>query len=134
MRTARSPLVCNFSHPLTHAHVEQLEALLGVPVDAVIERPTVFDPGTPFAEQARRLVDAVGLSVAEWQTRPIVVHLPGHSVIAALVLAELHGRTGGFPAVLRLRRLEPLNEFTVAELIDLQAVREAGRGTRMERR
>jgi hypothetical protein len=122
--------VLNFSHPLTPANIGELEALLGVPVDRVLDLAGQLDPAEPFAAQVRRLFDRARLGRAEWQTLPLVVHLPGLSAAAALVLAELHGRTGSFPPVLRLRRVDALNRYEVAEVVELQAIREAARWTR----
>jgi len=61
-----------------------------------------------------------------------VVNLPSLSVVAALVVTELHGRCGYFPAVLRLKPVSdttPL-QFAVAEIVNLQMVRDAARQTR----
>src|SRR5262245_61920180 len=57
----------------------------------------------------------------------MLVSLPSLNSIVALVLAELHGRMGYFPALVRLR---PMTEsvppqFEVAEILNLQAVRDA---------
>jgi hypothetical protein len=126
----RGVVLVNFTHPLTREQLEEAEDLLRAPVETLIECPAEFDADAPFVDQARALVGAVGLRAEKWQTRQVLVNLPGHSVIAALVLAEIHGRAGGFPPVLRLRRLASSSEYVVAELIDLQAVRDAGRQTR----
>ncbi|MGH9546163.1 MAG: CRISPR-associated protein Csx15 [Terriglobales bacterium] len=45
----------------------------------------------------------VGLPATEWQQVPLLLNLPSLSVIASMVLAEIHGRIGHFPAVMRLR-------------------------------
>ncbi|MGH8899553.1 MAG: CRISPR-associated protein Csx15 [Egibacteraceae bacterium] len=129
----RGVVLVNLTHPLTREQLKEIERLLGAPVEHVIDRPALLDDDAAFADQARALVDAVGFRADEWQTRPIVVNLPGHSVVAALVLAEIHGRAGGFPPVLRVRRREPFNEYVVTELIDLQAVRNAARQARSGR-
>jgi hypothetical protein len=78
------------------------------------------------------LVDAVGLSPAEWQTTPLLVNPPSLNVIAVTLLAELHGRMGYFPAVIRLRPVagSTPQQFEVAEILNLQAVREAARTRR----
>ena len=91
-----------------------------------------FDHERPFAEQARELVDRVGLSADEWQTTPLLVNLPSLAAIAAAVLAEMHGRTGHWPAVLRLRPVAGSvpPRFEVAEVIDLQKVRDEARKKR----
>jgi len=123
--------VLNFAHPLTADQLAGLVALAG-PVDRVVEVPCQFDPGRPFADQARALADAVGLTGAEWQTTPLAVVLPSLAPIAGVVLAEVHGRAGYFPPVVRLRpaagAVPP--RYEVAEVIDLQAVRDAARTRR----
>ena len=49
-----------------------------------------------------------------------------------MVIAELHGRCGYFPAVLRLKPVPATTppRFAVAEIINLQIVRDAARQTR----
>lgn len=124
--------VVNFAHPLTPQQRAQLEALVGQAVERVIDVKTQFDNDVSFAEQARELVDSVGLSPEDWQTLPILVNLPSLNVIAALVLAELHGRCGYFPAVVRLK--PKLQEgppgFEVAEVLNLQTLRDTARQRR----
>lgn len=125
-------VLLNFAHPLSPAQLCQIERLAAQQVAQVIDVKTQFDHARPFAAQGRALVEAVGLSAQAWQTTPLLVNLPSLSVIAALVLAELHGRCGYFPSVLRLmpvpNALPP--QFQVAEIVNLQAVREAARAMR----
>lgn len=125
-------LIINFTHPFTVSQIAAVEQFSGQRIERVIEIKTQLDPALPFAEQAQALVNAAGLSVAEWQTLPLLVNLPSHNVIAALVLAELHGRMGYFPAVMRLRSIPETTppQFEVAEIINLQAVRERARQQR----
>ena len=127
-----SVVLVNFTHPLTPEQLATVERLLGAKLARVLDVPTQFDPAAPFAEQARALVDAAGLSGAEWQALPLIVNPPALAVIAAAVLAEIHGRRGHFPTVLRLRRngTGPLATLEVAELIDLQTIREHARARR----
>jgi hypothetical protein len=101
-------------------------------LERVIEVKTQLDHDQPCVAQVRQLVEAVGFSSEEWQTLPLVVQLPSLSVVAALVVAELHGRCGYFPAVLRLKPVPdatPL-QFVMAEIVNLQVVRDAARHTR----
>ena len=122
----------NFSHPLTTDHLRQIEALVGQPIERAVDVPTQFDHEQPFAEQVQELADGIGLTPAEWQTTPILVNPPSLALIAVTLLAELHGRMGYFPPVLRLRpvagSLPP--QFEVAEIVNLQAVRETARYSR----
>lgn len=121
--------VINFSHPLTERQQRRLEELTGTPIARVIERPAQFDNDRPYAEQARELVDAAGLTADDWQRERLLVVPPSLAAIACCVLCELHGRTGYF---LPLARLRPVPgsvppEFEVAEVIDLHELRNAAR-------
>ncbi len=122
----------NFSHPLTGAHLGQIEALTGEAVERVIDVKTQFDAQESFISQAKALVEGVGLTAEEWQTARLLINPPSLHVIAATVLAELHGRMGYFPTILRLKPIANSTppQFEVAELINLQAVREAARTER----
>lgn len=125
-------ILLNFTHPLTADHLAQLEALAGQAVERVMDVPAQFDVAASFATQVSALVDGVGLSPVEWQTLPILVNPPALNVIAVTLLAELHGRMGYFPPVVRLRPLAGSvpPRFVVAEIVNLQAVREQARTTR----
>ena len=125
-------IVINFSHPLTAEQLEAAAQLTGAEAERVLEVKTQFDPEQPFAEQARALVEGVGLSPQEWQTTPLLLNLPSLNVIAALVVAELHGRCGYFPAIVRLKPVSGSTppRFEVAEIVNLQAVRDGARDTR----
>lgn len=130
-------LLLNFAHPLTPVHRAQIEQILpGSEALRVLDVPAQFDPQQPFAEQARALVESAGLTSHEWQTTPLLVNLPSLNFIAACVLAELHGRMGYFPSILRLRPIAGSTppQFEVAEIINLQAVREAARTQRRTQR
>jgi hypothetical protein len=125
-------ILVNFSHPLTAAQLASLERLLGQPLQRVVEVKTHFDHTFSFADQVRPLVDQIGLSPQDWQTTPLLLNPPTLHVIACALLAELHGRMGYFPPVLRLRPVAGSTppSFEVAEILNLQAVRDAARGRR----
>ena len=124
--------IINFSHPITAEQLTQVEMLIGLPVDEVLDIPTHFDSEQPIAPQVTTLVEGIGLTSTEWQTLPLLINLPSLNVIAAVLLAELHGRMGYFPPVLRLRSVPGSipPRFEVAEVINLQAVRENARAMR----
>jgi hypothetical protein len=125
-------LLLNFGHPVTDEQRESLGKLIGVAVARVIDVPAQFDPGRPFAEQVPPLVDAVPLNKADWQTEPFVVRLPSFAPLAAVLLAELYGRCGFFPTVVRMRPVAGASavRYEVTEVIGLQEVRDAARGRR----
>jgi hypothetical protein len=73
----------------------------------------------------------VGLSSEEWQTRSLLINPPGYAPAAFVLLAELHGRIGHFPSLVRLRpKPGPITSYEVAELLNLQNIREAARKRR----
>ncbi len=125
-------ILVNFSHPLTPAHLERVEALTGKKVERVVEARAQFDQGRPFIPQVRALADQMGLTPEEWQTAPLLVNPPSLHVIAAGLLAELHGRMGYFPSILRLRPVPGSNppQFEVAEILNLNEMREQARKSR----
>jgi hypothetical protein len=127
--------IINFAHPITPDQRAQLEALTGETIDDVLDVPTHLDVEQPFAEQIAALVEAVGLSAEAWQTLPLLVNPPGLAPAAVALLAELHGRMGHFPAVIRIRPVPgmTLTRYEVAEIINLQALREAARQRRVSR-
>lgn len=125
-------IVLNFAHPLTEEQLHQIEALAGRKVERVIVIDAQIDPGAPLAPQVAAMVEEAGLSAEEWQTLPLLIALPSLNYSAGVLLAELHGRMGYFPSILRLRPVPGVipPRFEVVEIIDLQAVRDAARARR----
>ena len=125
-------ILLNFSHPLTAKQAEQVAALAGRPVEGVTDIKAQFDLNEPFAPQVVTLVDGLAISPADWQGGVWLVALPSLNYIRAVLLAELHGRMGHFPAILRLRPVPGalVTEFEAAEIINLEAVRQASRTRR----
>jgi hypothetical protein len=125
-------LILNFSHPLTQAQLDAVQELTGQSVERVIEVNTDFDHFQPFVKQAQQLVGSVGLTPKQWQSARLLINLPSLNFIAALLLAELHGRMGYFPSVLRLRPIAGSTppQFEAVEILNLQEVRETARNSR----
>jgi hypothetical protein len=125
-------VIVNFAHPLTRKQLDVVKRLTGAGEVRVIDVGAQFDAGEAFAPQARSLADSAGLTAVAWQSERVLLNLPSLNHIAALLLAELHGRMGYFPSILRLRQAPGITppEFEVAEIIDLQAARDAARGRR----
>jgi len=125
-------VVLNFAHPLTPEQQRQIEALTGHPVEQVIAIDAQIDLARPLVPQVVAMVDRVGFSPEEWQTRPILILLPSLSYSAGVLLAELHGRMGYFPTIIRMRQVQGVvpPRFEVAEIISLQDVRVAARARR----
>lgn len=121
-------IVINYAHPITSEQRGQIEALAGLPVSEIREVTVHFDPNLSFAAQLSILLEDIPLSAVEWQTEQILINPPSHNSIALLLIAYLHGRMGHFPAVLRLKpRPGAVPGYDAAEIINLQAVRDAAR-------
>ena len=125
-------ILLNFSHPITSAQQSQIEALAGQTIGRVIEAMPQFDEQQPFGPQLAALLAQVELTPAQWQSEPLLVVLPSLNFIAAALLAELHGRMGYFPPVVRTRPVANTvpRRYEVAELLDLQGIRETARKAR----
>lgn len=125
-------ILLNFSHPLTAAQRAQIETLTGQTIARAIDVSTQFDEQQPFAPQLAALLAQVDLTPQAWQSEPLLVVLPSLNFISALLLAELHGRMGYFPPIVRTRPVANAlpRRYEVAEILDLQALREAARKTR----
>ncbi len=126
-------LILNYSHPLTPNQIAQIEALRREKVSQVRDIPSQFDQQQPFEPQIAALIEASRLTAKEWQTTPLLIVPPSFNFIALALLAKLHGLMGYFPDCIRLR---PVGEarpprFEVAEILNLQALREAGRAKRV---
>jgi len=122
-------ILLNFSHPLPPDQLARLESLTGQPVERVVEIPTQVDTQADLVPQVVALADACQLTPDQWQQESILVLPPALNFVAVTLLAELHGRMGYFPAHIRTRPAEGSlpPRFEVAEVINLQAVREAAR-------
>ena len=124
-------LILNFTHPLTAEQRTQIETLADTPIDEVRTIPVQINQDEPLEPQITAIVDAVGLTSEEWQTRPLLINPPGYAPAAFVLLAELHGRIGHFPTLIRLRpKPGPVTTYEVAELLNLQTIREAARRRR----
>lgn len=125
-------LLLNFTHPLPPDQIARLEEIIGTRIARVIEIKTQIDPQADLVPQIVALADACALPSQDWQTLPILVVPPALNFVAVTLLAELHGRCGYFPAHVRTRpvagALPP--RYEIAEVINLQAVREQARTKR----
>jgi len=131
---ATSRLVMNFSgHTVLPGQKKKIEKLMQWTSCDVIN---VIFGNIPedhnFATTIIQAVEGTSLSPEEWQTTPLVVIPPGYSAIWSVVLAELHGRLGYFPDVVRLRPAPSgsAEKFEVAEILNLGEIRHLSRHKR----
>jgi hypothetical protein len=113
----------NFAHPISAQQLTQIRGLLGAPVEVVNVRVDL-DHARGFEQQIHSLLDGLRMTSAEWRRIPIVINLPGLATAAAVLLAQMLGRTGSLPAVVRMRPATTGKGFEVAEILDLERVRE----------
>lgn len=125
-------ILLNFSHPITPEQQAQIEVLINQRFKRVIHLPVQFDHAQPYLPQLAELMERLPFTPQELQSAPILVNLPSFNAIAALLLAELHGRMGYFPPVLRLRPVEGAlpPRYEAAEILNLQSVRDMARTKR----
>ena len=122
-------LILNFAHPLTKEQLTQIEAFAAPTPIEEVRILVQIDQAEPMAPQIITIVDSVGLSSEEWQTQPLLINPPGYAPAAFVLLAELHGRMGHFPTLIRLRPVvnSVPTVYEVAELLNLQTIREQAR-------
>jgi hypothetical protein len=132
MRSASqdSRLILNFGRGLTHAQMLQLKNLLeNLPeVINLPDLPVQFQEQRTLAEQVMEVLDSTGLTLEEWSSLNFVVNLPGFAPAVAGVLAEIHGRSGHFPHVIRMTPSpDDKTVYNVTEIVKLQNIRDAAR-------
>ena len=124
-------IVINYSHALGVDQVFQLEALISAPIADVRDIPTQLDVNAPFGPQAAALAEAAGLTPAQWQTESLLLVPPALNFAAVALLAELHGRMGYFPPIVRITPVGTVPpQYEVAEIINLHGIREEARKRR----
>ncbi len=62
----------------------------------------------------------------------MIINPPRLAPLALALIAEPHGRSGHFPAILNIRLVAGATptRYEVAEIVDAQALRDAARGRR----
>ena len=124
--------VVNFSHPLTEEQLAQIEAICKDKVGQVFEARSFMDEYRDFESQVDEMISQIPLTPEAWQRERILVNLPGYSPACAVMLATLGGLMGYLPTIIRLRPAKDVIPpiFEVAELINLQSVRDRTRKMR----
>ena len=119
-------LVLNFAYPLTAQQQTQIEELSGTSFEDIITIPTRINEEEALQPQITSLIDAIDQSSHDWSKRHILINPPGYAPAALLLLAEIHGRIGHFPTLIRMRpKHGPVTTYEVIELLNLQTIRDA---------
>jgi len=125
-------VVLNFGHPITPSQLDRLKELTGREAEQVIEIKVQVEQDAVLKPQAVDAVDRAGLNSTQWQTAPLLISLPGYSPVAACILAEIEGRRGNLPSIIKTRPIPGglVTEYEVVEIINLQEVRAEARTRR----
>ena len=125
-------ILLNFSHPLSAEQLLLAESLVSSKFTSIIDIKTHLDHQTSFPSQVKKLVGDITLTSQQWQNSKILLVPPSLSIISCILLSELHGRMGYFPAVLRVKPVPGSTPpvFEPAEVLNLQAIRDASRENR----
>ncbi|WP_052888030.1 CRISPR-associated protein Csx15 [Thermogemmatispora carboxidivorans] len=125
-------IILNFAHPLTEEQLRQIAERLIERIEEVRPIPVRIDETKELVPQVVAIANQANLTAEEWQTLPILINPPGYSPVATALLAELHGRMGHFPSVIRLRpRHHGATDYEVAEIVNLQGLRDQARMRRL---
>ena len=127
-------LVLNFSgHPVLPIQKQNIEQLMHWRSLEVLDVSLGNVPEDEnFVPSIAKALEKIDLTPEEWQTTPLVVVPAGYSLIWSVVLAELHGRLGYFPDVVRLcpSTKPSMEKYEVAEIMNLREVRHNSRDKR----
>ncbi|MCL4298489.1 MAG: hypothetical protein KJ077_22320 [Anaerolineae bacterium] len=128
-------LALNFSaHPLLPGQCREIQRLMGWPKLEVLgaELGNVAE-GQAFTAEVIGCLDKIDLTPLEWQSQQLVVVAAGYAPAWSVVLAELHGRLGYFPDLVRLRPAPAKagEKFEVAEIVSLREIRNRARSKRV---
>lgn len=125
-------ILLNFSHPLSAEQLLIAESLVSSKFSSIIDIKTHLNHQTSFPLQVNSLICDIPLTSQQWQNSKILVVPPSLSIISCILLSELHGRMGYFPAVLRVKPVPGSTPpvFEPAEVLNLQAIRDASRENR----
>lgn len=125
-------ILLNFSHPLSDAQLAAIRQATEQETFDLREIKVHFDHERSFSNQVREFVESLNIDANTWQTEAILVNPPSFNSIALALFAELNGRMGYFPAIIRLKPLPGSTppRFEFAEIINLQAMRDEARTQR----
>ncbi|MBN1220834.1 MAG: hypothetical protein JXM69_18070 [Anaerolineae bacterium] len=137
-RTAVAPgqrcLVLNFSaHPIMPSQRQAIRTAMNWPTLEVIDAGLGNVPeDKDFVAEAINHLERIDLLPSEWQIFPMVVVPAGYAPVWSVLLAELHGRLGYFPDMVRLRPtlVEAEEKYEVAQIVSLREIRNQARAKR----
>jgi hypothetical protein len=122
--------ILNLASPLSSEDTSIIAALCGRKARRVVDVAAAFSETDPLAPQVRAMLDGLGFSSSDWQNQSIVLNLPPDPVASALIVAEIAGRRGRTPSVVRWKRTAGATRMEPAEVISLHEIRKEARHQR----
>lgn len=124
-------ILLNYTHPLTPGQLGTIAELASATPE-VRDIAVQADRTRPLTEVACELADAAGLAPVDWQRVALIVNPPGLAPLALALIAEIHGRSGHFPAIVNIRPIVGSlpTQYEVQEIANLQVVRDHARAQR----
>ncbi|KAF0208377.1 MAG: hypothetical protein FD171_860 [Actinobacteria bacterium] len=124
--------IVNFGHALTPAVVDEIVEAAGCEGFSLHEVEFAANLSELLEPQVVAAIDATNIDPGDWPRLNLVVGLPTHAPLTAVVLAELHGRLGHFPAIVRFAPDDGalVRNYRLAEVLNLEAMRSRARTRR----
>ena len=124
-------IVINLSgHPLTEEQQLQLSHK-GYYIEELIEMPAHFTK-EGIVPQIDRLLEQIGLTLEEWQSKQIVLLPSGLSAPTLALIARIHGLRGNFPDIIWVQPSPThAGTFIIGEYVELQILRDQARAERI---
>lgn len=115
-------ILLNFGSKMQKIGFEQFSALTGRKITEQIMLPMEYTQAADFIREVDTLFAKVKLTTEELKQDRYVLLPPANGHAAAILLVELHRRTGQFPYLIRTR--PPLYGFNfgsdIVEVVDLE--------------
>lgn len=122
--------ILNLASPLSSDDLSMISALCGRKARRVVDLGHAFSETEPLAPQVRALLDTLGFTSSDWQKQSIVVNLPADSVASTLIVADIAGRRGRTPSVIRWKSSGNRGRMEPFEVISLHEIRKEARHQR----
>ncbi len=113
------------------AEIEALVSIGGGRIDEFVQTERTFNMDQPLVPQVVDWLAAVEFERLCALKKPFLIFPPSLNYVSAVLLALMHGATGDWPSILRIRPVDSggVRSYAIAEIINLNQVRnDVGRG------
>jgi hypothetical protein len=111
-------ILINFSHAMTAEQIRQVEEMMKRGPVQLVDIPCQMDLDKPLAPQVRKVYEQ-SLPYLIGDRSTILVHLPGLSTVAVLLMEHMRVGLGYRPFIVIMRRnsISPVGAFDVVEIL-----------------